>query len=174
MAPAGKELRAPVSGRLILDLGNFYGNSDAEVWRDKAGLKSVENHSATAQFERHRNCVLNPYLVTQTFCVGDRDGSFAEPQKEDRIMMLTLSFRVLLLAVLFLILSTAVPAQSTATLQGTVTDQKGAVVPNATVIVRSQATSIERNVQTDSYGNYQVAALPAGVYAVEVQAQGFK
>ena len=89
-------------------------------------------------------------------------------------MMLTLSFRVLLLAVLFLILSTAVPAQSTATLQGTVTDQKGAVVPNATVIVRSQATSIERNVQTDSYGNYQVAALPAGVYAVEVQAQGFK
>src|SRR5258708_5783851 len=76
--------------------------------------------------------------------------------------------------VLFLICSIAVRAKSPAILQGTVTDQKGAVVPNATVIVRNQATSIERHVQTDSYGNYQVAALPAGVYAVEVQAQGFK
>src|SRR5260370_35915796 len=64
--------------------------------------------------------------------------------------------------------------QSTATFQGTGTDQKGAVVPNATVIVRSQATGIERTVQTDSSGNFQVAALPAGMYAVEVQAQGFK
>src|SRR6266404_5417103 len=64
--------------------------------------------------------------------------------------------------------------QSTATFQGTVTDQKGAVVPNATVIVRNQATGIERTVQTDSSGNFQVAALPAGMYSVEVQASGFK
>src|SRR5258708_14149618 len=95
-------------------------------------------------------------------------------QRRIDIMMLSLSFRALLVAVLFLILSIAVLAQSTATLQGTVTDQKGAVVPNATVIVRNQATSIERNVQTDNSGNYQVAALPAGAYSVEVQAQGFK
>lgn len=87
---------------------------------------------------------------------------------------LNLSFKVLLLAVLFLVLSAAVMAQSTATLQGTVTDQKGSVVPNATVVVRNQATSIERSVQTDSSGNYQVAGLPASVYSVEVQAQGFK
>src|SRR5258707_7941780 len=95
-------------------------------------------------------------------------------QRRIDIMMLSLSFLALLVAVLFLILSIAVLAQSTATLQGTVTDQKRAVVPNATVIVRSQATSIERHGQTVSYGNYQVAGLPAGVYAVEVQAQGFK
>ena len=85
-----------------------------------------------------------------------------------------LSFRVLLLTALIITFATATLAQSTATLQGTVTDQKGAVVPNATVVVRSQATSIERTVQTDSSGNYQVAALPAGAYSVEVQAQGFK
>src|SRR5215510_8174265 len=64
-------------------------------------------------------------------------------------------------------------AQSTATLQGSVTDQSGAVVSSAKVTVRNQATGAERIVQTDSDGNYQVAALPPGVYQVEAQAQGF-
>src|SRR5580765_8208586 len=64
--------------------------------------------------------------------------------------------------------------QSTATVQGSITDSKGAVVPSATVVVRNKATSIERTSQTDSEGNYQVAALPAGTYAVEVKASGFK
>jgi hypothetical protein len=65
-------------------------------------------------------------------------------------------------------------AQSTATVQGTVTDTKGAVIPNATVVVRNRNTSTERTTQTDSEGNYQVAALPVGVYTIEVRVQGFK
>ncbi|HEV7891075.1 MAG TPA: TonB-dependent receptor [Pyrinomonadaceae bacterium] len=65
-------------------------------------------------------------------------------------------------------------AQSTATLQGAVIDPQGAVVPNAKVTVRSQATSTERTVQTDEDGNYQAASLLPGVYRVEVQAQGFQ
>src|ERR1700757_5220864 len=64
--------------------------------------------------------------------------------------------------------------QSTATLQGTVTDQKGGVVPNATVTARNEATSVERSTQTDSDGNYAIASLPVGAYTIEVQAQGFK
>jgi Carboxypeptidase regulatory-like domain/TonB dependent receptor len=79
-----------------------------------------------------------------------------------------------LAAALCLLFATGALAQSTATLQGTVTDQQGAVVPNAKVIVRNQATSAERTAQTDADGNYQVAALPPGVYRVEVQAQGFQ
>jgi hypothetical protein len=73
-----------------------------------------------------------------------------------------------------LLVSSPVLAQSTATLQGTVTDSKGAVIPNAAVTVRNKATSTERTVQTDSDGNYQVAALPVGNYTVEVKVQGFK
>jgi outer membrane receptor protein involved in Fe transport len=65
-------------------------------------------------------------------------------------------------------------AQSTATLQGAVTDPQGAVVPNARVTVRSQATSAERTAQTDADGNYQIASLQPGAYRVEVQAQGFQ
>jgi len=70
-------------------------------------------------------------------------------------------------------LSSSAFAQSTATLQGSVTDQSGAVVSGVKVTVRNQATGAERIVQTDSEGNYQVAALPPGVYRVEAQAQGF-
>jgi Carboxypeptidase regulatory-like domain len=65
-------------------------------------------------------------------------------------------------------------AQSNATLQGTVTDQSGAVVAGAKVTVRNLATSFERITQTDSGGNYQVAALPPGSYQLKAELNGFK
>jgi len=80
-----------------------------------------------------------------------------------------------LLAMAFgLLVSFAALGQSTAILQGTVTDSKGAVVPNATITVRNKATSLERTTQTDEQGNYQIAALPVGNYSVEVKGEGFK
>ena len=83
-------------------------------------------------------------------------------------------FFPLLMLVAALFATPSALGQSTAVLQGTVTDSKGAVLPNATVTVRNRATSTERTTQTDSDGNYQVAALPPGVYSVEVRVQGFK
>jgi hypothetical protein len=77
-------------------------------------------------------------------------------------------------SVVLLVMAVTAFGQSTATLQGTVTDQKGAVVPNATVTVRNQATSVERSTQTDSDGNYAIASLPVGTYSIQVEAQGFK
>lgn len=85
-----------------------------------------------------------------------------------KILMVTLA------AILFFALSSSAPAQSTATLQGAATDPSGAVLPNVKVTVRDQATGVERTVQTDSDGNYQVAALPVGIYHVEAQLQGFQ
>jgi hypothetical protein len=85
------------------------------------------------------------------------------------------SFPLLLtISLLLLILSTPALAQSTATLQGAVTDPKGDVIPNAKVVVRNQATGLERAIETDSDGNYQVAALPVGMYRIQVQSQGFQ
>jgi hypothetical protein len=77
-------------------------------------------------------------------------------------------------AVLFVIFLFSLPslAQSTATLRGTVTDQTGAVVPNATVVARNQATGIERTTRSDTTGNYQLAALPVGTYDIDVKASG--
>src|SRR5262245_1705886 len=65
-------------------------------------------------------------------------------------------------------------AQSRAVLQGKVTDPNGAVVPNTIIVVRNEATSLERTTQTDEDGNYQVAALPVGTYQIEVKAKGFQ
>lgn len=86
---------------------------------------------------------------------------------------IALFFPLMLVAGLLLV-SSPVLAQSTATLQGTVTDAKGAVIPNATVTVKNKATSTERTAQTDTDGNYQVAALPVGTYSIEVKVEGFK
>src|SRR6266508_2772970 len=86
----------------------------------------------------------------------------------------SMSMRYPILVSLMLAAFTSIAlAQSTATLQGTVTDPSGAVVSGAKVTVRNQATGSERIIQTDSDGNYQAAALPPGVYRVEAQAQGF-
>src|SRR5262245_20176197 len=80
---------------------------------------------------------------------------------------------IFLVSLLLAAFSSITLAQSTATLQGSITDQSGAFVSGAKVTVRNQATGFERIVQTDSNGNYQVPSLPPGVYRVEAQAQGF-
>src|SRR5262245_23561275 len=83
-------------------------------------------------------------------------------------------FRVSSLVATLLLLGVTALAQSTATLQGTVRDQKGDVVAGAKVTARNQGTSIERTTQTDSEGNYQLASLPVGNYSLQVELQGFK
>src|SRR5260370_20823080 len=82
--------------------------------------------------------------------------------------------QLLLLGILLLALSsTAVMAQTTASIKGTVTDASGSAVADAKVVVKSQALGIERTTQTNSSGDYEVPALPPGTYSVDVQAQGF-
>jgi outer membrane receptor protein involved in Fe transport len=65
-------------------------------------------------------------------------------------------------------------AQSTATIQGTVTDATGSSVPNATVTVRNQNTGEERSTVTDAAGLYVLPSLPVGTYRIEVKAQGMQ
>jgi hypothetical protein len=74
------------------------------------------------------------------------------------------------------LVASAVPAlaQSTASLRGTVSDQQGAALPGAKIVVRNQATGEERTAQADTRGEYQVAALPVGLYRLEVRAEGFQ
>jgi outer membrane receptor protein involved in Fe transport len=113
-----------------------------------------------------------------TYRVFDFNHVRLVPHREEKTMSQNASFGKLagLLRVLFFLgcFGSAVMAQSTATLQGIVTDSQGAIVPNAKVVVQSQASGIERTVQTDNDGNYQVASLQPGVYRVEVQAHGFQ
>jgi hypothetical protein len=84
-----------------------------------------------------------------------------------------LSLPLVLLAV-GLFLTSPVFAQSTATVQGTVTDSKGDILPSVTVTIKNRSTSFERTTQSDSQGNYQIAALPVGTYSIEARVDGFK
>src|ERR1700733_6212471 len=57
---------------------------------------------------------------------------------------------------------------------GTVTDQSGAIVPNATVTVLQQETSTSTTTQTTAKGEYTVPYLPIGHYTLVVSAPGFE
>ncbi len=63
---------------------------------------------------------------------------------------------------------------SAGTILGQVVDSAGAVVPNATVVVRNTATGQTRQVQTNSTGQYTVFPLNPGEYEVSVEQSGFK
>src|SRR5215207_8641690 len=61
-----------------------------------------------------------------------------------------------------------------ASVTGLVTDTTGAVVPNASVTLKSKATNVETTAATDSSGYYTFASVPVGAYTVTVERQGFK
>ena len=75
-----------------------------------------------------------------------------------------------------LILAAALPAQSTfnQSIQGTVQDASGAVVPNATVTVTNAETNLIRTAVSNESGNYVISNLPIGFYEVSATASGFK
>jgi outer membrane receptor protein involved in Fe transport len=78
------------------------------------------------------------------------------------------------LVFLTLALCSGVDAQTvTGTLQGTVTDSKGAVIPGADVTIRNSETGQLRNVKTNGDGFYSATFLPIGRYSVTASATGF-
>jgi hypothetical protein len=65
-------------------------------------------------------------------------------------------------------------AQSTGTLQGTVTDPQGAVMPGVSITVHNTATNQDRNVVTDAAGAYVAAALAPAQYQITAHIDGFQ
>lgn len=60
-----------------------------------------------------------------------------------------------------------------ATVQGTITDPAGALIPKAQLVVKNVETGIAKSVTTNDEGFYQVVNLVPGNYGVEASAQGF-
>ena len=69
----------------------------------------------------------------------------------------------------------AVSAQSisSAQLHGTVRDQTGAVIPNASVTVTDATKGFSRSTTTDGEGNFLVLQLAPGTYSISATAPGF-
>src|SRR6201988_1865383 len=79
--------------------------------------------------------------------------------------------------VLVLVTSATMFAQttiSTGSIQGTVTDASGAVVPGAKVSIRNNATNQVIETITTSAGNYASGALIPGQYTVRIEVKGFR
>ncbi len=79
----------------------------------------------------------------------------------------------MLLAALVL-LNLPVFAQLTSgNITGTVYDQSGATVPNATIVAHNTATGVENTTTSTSAGDYRFENLPVGTYTILVNAAGF-
>ena len=90
-------------------------------------------------------------------------------------MIVNKFMRAVSLLSIAVIFSMAIFAQSnTGSITGVVTDQNGAVVPNATVTVTNQGTNEKRTVTTDPHGRYDVPSLPTGIYTIEATGTGFQ
>jgi len=60
------------------------------------------------------------------------------------------------------------------TIEGTVRDTTGAVVPGVTVTALNVDTGLERTLATDTKGGYKAVLLPLGAYQVTAELSGFK
>lgn len=83
-----------------------------------------------------------------------------------------------LLAVLGLVLMLGVPAaytqQANGTVSGSVVDQKGEVVPGASVVLHNVASGAEMKTTSDAKGLYVFNYVPVGTYTLRVSITGFK
>ena len=88
-------------------------------------------------------------------------------------ILVALQFRFLVVG-LFALSAAVAFAQDTATLTGTIRDNTGAVIPNASVTLKNSATGIVHELKTNSSGEYVAAALPPGQYNLSVSVAGFR
>ncbi len=80
----------------------------------------------------------------------------------------------LMLTFCLLAAGTAVRAQDTASITGTVTDPSGAAIPGADVTISSPDHGLTQTGKTNGSGTYSFSALPIGKYNLEISATGFE
>jgi hypothetical protein len=83
--------------------------------------------------------------------------------------------RVVVVSLLISALSSVVPAQTyQGRILGSVTDEQGAAVRGAKVVITNVETGASRTVETSDSGDYVVPNLAPGLYTVVAEAAGFK
>lgn len=87
--------------------------------------------------------------------------------------MLKATKSLLLLVACCVCFSFTVLAQTTGSISGQVKDEKGAVLPNATVTLRNVATNLSRTAQTDDEGRYRFSNVEVGEYELTIESTGF-
>ena len=83
-------------------------------------------------------------------------------------------YRFLLLPLLFVLAGVAALAQANADLTGIITDQTGAVVPDAKVVITDPATGTTKTTVSGATGLYNISGLNPANYNMKVTAKGFQ
>ncbi len=78
------------------------------------------------------------------------------------------------LVAMLVLLTPRIWAQDNATIDGTVADASGALVPNAEITLTNQATKQSRTATSNSAGAYRFANVGIGTYSLAVSASGFQ
>src|SRR5437773_11789745 len=81
---------------------------------------------------------------------------------------------VLGVALLMLLVPTHLHAQAVSRINGTVTDQAGAAIPDAKVTVTNVDTNVSKTATITSAGSYLITDLVPGTYTVKIEKTGFK
>lgn len=79
-----------------------------------------------------------------------------------------------LFAVVAIVCAAQAMAQSSARVEGIVTDKTGGALPGTTVTATQVATNLTRTVVADKDGAYTITPLPVGDYRVQFELSGFK
>jgi len=79
-----------------------------------------------------------------------------------------------LLAAALLAVCFSALAQDTARINGSVSDQTGAVIPNAKVTIENPARGFKQVLTSDSAGYFSISAIPIGNYVITAEAPGFQ
>src|SRR5687768_5842054 len=75
---------------------------------------------------------------------------------------------ILLMSILLTISVNTFGQRSGGSIEGTIKDSQGAVIPNASVTVSGVSIGFNRTVQSDENGTYRVPQMPPGNYKVTV------
>ncbi len=81
---------------------------------------------------------------------------------------------LMVLVCILLYAAQAIGQQTLGSVDGTVTDSSGAVVPKVMVKVRAPATNLEVSGETKSDGSFSIADLPIGTYEITFSKDGFQ
>jgi hypothetical protein len=83
---------------------------------------------------------------------------------------------LLIIAALCLSMVPFASSQSTTdgAIGGTVFDQTGAVIPNATVVIHNDGTNLDQTLTTDTSGSFRALKLTPAAYTVTIKAAGFQ
>src|SRR5579871_6683690 len=84
-----------------------------------------------------------------------------------------LRFVPILVAILFLALTSAYAQVSSGTLVGSILDSSGSAIPKAKVDVKNIDTNVVTSTTTDDAGAYRVEHLVSGTYSITGTASGF-